>query len=97
MLLVHLLAQAAVAAAPVAAAAPPQQQGVVSYPASYFASGNTNTALDMLGRLPDFRLDTGDNVRGFEGAAGNVLINGQRPSSKTDALDAILQRIPISK
>jgi outer membrane receptor protein involved in Fe transport len=96
MLLFHLLAQAAIVAAPVQAAAP-AQQGVVSYPAAYFASGNTNTALDMLSRLPDFSLDTGNSVRGFEGAAGNVLINGQRPSSKTDALDAILQRIPIGK
>ena len=94
MPLIHLLAQAVVAAAPVAAA---PQQGVISYPAAYFAASNTNTALDMVGRLPDFSLDTGNSVRGFEGAAGNVLINGQRPSSKTDALDAILQRIPIGK
>lgn len=93
MLLIHLLAQAAVAAAPASA----QAQGVVSYPAAYFAASNTNTALDMVGRLPDFTLDIGNIVRGFEGAAGNVLINGQRPTSKTDALDAILQRIPVSK
>jgi outer membrane receptor protein involved in Fe transport len=95
MLLFHLLAQAAVVAAPAGPATAPQ--GVVSYPASYFAASNTNTALDMVGRIPDFTLDTGNAVRGFEGAAGNVLINGQRPTSKTDALDAILQRIPISK
>lgn len=96
MLLFHLLAQAAVAAAPADPAAT-AQQGVISYPASYFAASNTNTALDMVGRIPDFSLDTGNAVRGFEGAAGNVLINGQRPTSKTDGLDAILQRIPIGK
>jgi len=96
MLLFHLLAQAAVVAAPAGPAAP-AAQGVVSYPASYFAASNTNTALDMVGRIPDFTLDTGNAVRGYEGAAGNVLINGQRPTSKTDALDAILQRIPIGK
>jgi len=96
MLLLHMLAQAAVATLPVTTAAP-ATAAVVSYPASYFATSNTNTALDMVGRIPDFTLDTGNSVRGFEGAAGNVLINGQRPSSKTDALDAILQRIPIGK
>ena len=96
MLLISMLAQAAVATSP-AAAATPAQAGVISYPASYFATSNTNSAFDMVGRIPDFSLDTGNAVRGFEGAAGNVLINGQRPSSKTDALDAILQRIPIGK
>jgi outer membrane receptor protein involved in Fe transport len=95
MLLVSLLAQAAVAAAP-AVPAPPQQ-GIASYPASYFAAGNTNTALDMVNNLPNFTLDTGDSVRGFEGSAGNVLIGGQRPTSKRDALDAVLQRIPATK
>jgi outer membrane receptor protein involved in Fe transport len=96
MLLFHLMAQAAAVVAP-AQPAVPAQQGVASYPAAYFATSNTNTALDMVGRIPDFSLDTGNSVRGFEGAAGNVLINGQRPSSKTDALDAILQRIPMGK
>jgi outer membrane receptor protein involved in Fe transport len=104
----QLLAQAAVAAAPVTAPAPPPPaaaarqapaapQAVTSYPASYFAAANTGTALDMVNRLPNFTLDVGETVRGFEGSAGNVLINGQRPTSKRDALDAILQRIPASK
>lgn len=95
MVLLLVLAQAAAPAA--VAAPPPQQQGVISYPASYFASASVGNALDMVGRLPDFTLDTGDSVRGFEGAAGNVLINGQRPTSKSDPLDTILQRIPIAK
>ena len=51
----------------------------------------------MIGRIPGFSLDSGSNVRGFEGAAGNALINGQRPSSKADAIDQILQRIPAAK
>jgi len=102
MLVFQLLAQAAVAAAPVAAPAPAPPaaaapQAVTSYPASYFAAANTGTALDMVNRLPNFTLNVGDSVRGFEGSAGNVLINGQRPTSKRDALDAILQRIPASK
>jgi len=97
MLLIHLLAQAAVAAAPAASLPAGQQQGVSSYPAAYFAAANISNALDMVNRLPDFTLDTGNNVRGFEGAAGNVLIDGQRPAAKSDGLDSILQRIPASK
>ncbi|WP_297692962.1 TonB-dependent receptor plug domain-containing protein [Phenylobacterium sp.] len=85
------------AAAPAAAPATTPQQGLTSYPAAYFAGATTGTALDMVNRLPDFVLDTGSSVRGFEGAAGNVLVNGERPASKSDALDAILQRIPAAK
>ena len=48
----------------------------------------------MIARLPGFGLDTGDtDTRGFAGAAGNVLIDASRPSSKSDGLDAILGRI----
>jgi outer membrane receptor protein involved in Fe transport len=94
MLLFSMLAQAAVAA-PVLPV--PPQQGVVSYRASDFAAGNINTALDLVNNLPNFTLDTGDAVRGFEGSAGNVLVDGQRPTAKRDALDAILQRIPAGK
>ena len=91
MLLLMLAQAAAVAEAPAG------QQGILSYAPEFFAAQNPNNALDMVGRLPGFSLDTGDTVRGFEGAAGNVLIDGQRPSSKSDALDGILQRIPASK
>ena len=94
MSLLLVLAQAAAPANP-APAIPPQ--GVVSYPASYFAGANTGTALDMVNRIPDFLLDTGASVRGFEGAAGNVLVNGERPAAKSDPLDAILQRIPAAR
>ncbi|HEY8434653.1 MAG TPA: TonB-dependent receptor plug domain-containing protein, partial [Sphingomicrobium sp.] len=67
-----------------------------SYPASFFASARPNTALDMIARLPGFTLDTGASVRGFAGAAGNVLIEGERPSTKADTLDNILRRIPAT-
>ena len=71
-------------------------QAVTSYPPSFFTSFQPNTALDMVNDLPGFSLDTGDSVRGFAGSAGNVLIDGERPASKTDGLDQILQRIPAS-
>ncbi len=94
-MLLYLLAQAVVAAAPQAAEGP--QQGVTSYPPSFFAAQQPNSANDMLNRIPGFSVDTGDSVRGFEGAAGNVLIDGQRPSSKNDNLQEILQRLPASQ
>jgi len=37
----------------------------------------------MVRRVPGFSLSNGEDRRGFAGAAGNVLINGERPSSKT--------------
>jgi outer membrane cobalamin receptor len=33
-------------------------------------------------------------VRGLSGATGNVLIDGQRPTSKAESLETILRRIP---
>jgi outer membrane receptor protein involved in Fe transport len=95
-MLLFVLAQA-VAAAVAPAQAPPEATGVASYPPAFFAAQNPNSANDMVARLPGFTLDTGDNVRGYEGAAGNVLIDGQRPASKSDNLNTILSRIPAGK
>lgn len=36
-------------------------------------------------------------MRGLSQAAGNVVINGERPSSKSDTLDTILARIPANR
>ncbi|WP_309092777.1 TonB-dependent receptor domain-containing protein, partial [Phenylobacterium sp.] len=68
-----------------------------SYPASFFASQQPANAAEMLDRIPGFALDTGDSVRGFEGSAGNVVIDGRRPASKTDNLEQILRRIPAGR
>jgi outer membrane receptor protein involved in Fe transport len=95
-MLLFLTAQA-IAAVVAPAPSGPEAAGVTSYSQAFFAAQNPNSALEMVGRLPGFSLDTGDAVRGFEGAAGNVLIDGQRPASKTDSLDTILSRIPASK
>ena len=73
-----------------------QQSNILPYPASYFADARPNTAYDMISRLPGFTFDDGNTARGFAGTAGNVLINGRRPTSKTDDLQSILQRIPAS-
>ncbi len=48
--------------------------------------------------MPGFNLEQGnDEVRGFAGAAGNVVFNGARPSSKSDSLETILMRIPARR
>jgi hypothetical protein len=77
--------------------APAEAQGVTSYPASFFADQRPNTAADMVARLPGFTLDRGAQVRGFGGAAGNVIIDGQRPTTKQDDLETVLRRIPASQ
>jgi hypothetical protein len=79
------------------ATVPPQpagQEGVSSFPAAFFAPYNPVNANDMVARVPGFELKDGDERRGFA-AAGNLLINGERPSSKTAASE-LLKRIPAS-
>ena len=97
MLLFVLAQAAAVAVAPATAAAPAAQPGVTSYPPEFFASAHANTASDMVNFLPGFSLDTGSGARGYEGSAGNVLINGERPATKTDNLGTLLARILASQ
>lgn len=97
MSIAGILAAAAIASTPASVAGSvPASGGVTTYPAAFFAASQPSTALDMIGRVPGFVLDTGANVRGFGGAAGNVLIDGVRPPAKGDPLDQILQRIPAS-
>lgn len=71
------------------------QDVVTPYPAAYFADAQPYSAFDMLARLPGFTFNGGDSdMRGFSGAAGNVLIDGRRPTGKSESLEAILRRIP---
>ncbi|MDQ3125490.1 MAG: TonB-dependent receptor [Pseudomonadota bacterium] len=82
---------AAVQSAPVVGAA---QQGVLVFEPAFFADARPDTALDMIARLPGFAFESGDSgTRGLAGTAGNVLIDGARPSTKSDSLDQILRRI----
>ncbi len=68
------------------------------YDAAYFAPYAPATALDIVQRIPGFALDAGDaDVRGFGGAAGNLVIDGARPSAKSDSLQTILSRIPAAR
>jgi outer membrane receptor protein involved in Fe transport len=91
----HVVASILAAAAPEAAAS--VTVGVMVYGPEFFADARPANAMEMVERLPGFAFDGGDDVRGFEGAAGNVLIDGQRPTSKTDDLEESLRRVPASR
>ena len=68
---------------------------VTGYGKDYFAGAQPASAMDMVTLLPGFRLVEGDvTVRGYSGAVGNVVIDGQPPASKQDKLEDILKRIP---
>jgi outer membrane receptor protein involved in Fe transport len=73
------------------------QEGVDAYPAAYFAGNQPATAYEMVALLPGFHIQLGDTtVRGFSGTVGNVLIDGQLPSSKEETVDLLLRRIAAS-
>lgn len=75
----------------------PADDQMVRYEAAFFVRYQPNTALDMVQQVPGFQLDDGDVTRGFAESAGNVLINGRRPSAKQDRPSATLSRIPASQ
>lgn len=73
-------------------------QGQLVYPAAFFATFSPANALEIVNRVPGFVLEEVDeDIRGFSQAAGNVVINGQRPSSKSETVDIILSRIPANR
>ena len=65
--------------------AAPSTAGTTVYDPNFFAPYSPRTALDVVLRVPGFQLEEGNSdIRGFAGAAGNVVFNGARPSSKAD-------------
>lgn len=75
-----------------------ENEGTIAYPAEFFEPFSPSNALQMVERVPGFLLDSGSSgVRGFGQAAGNVVINGVRPSSKSEGVSAVLSRIPASR
>ncbi len=77
-------------------ALPDLADGKRTFQPAYFNDIAPQTAADMVARIPGFNIDDGESVRGFGGAAGNVLIDGSRPTSKNEDLFSILGRIPAS-
>lgn len=71
--------------------------GVLVFQPDFFAAQRPNTALDMVDRVPGFDIDDGSGARGFEGAVGNILINGSRPASKNDTGSNVLSRTPANR
>lgn len=85
-------------------ATPTQGSRTTVYDLAFFNQYAPRTAFDIVQRIPGFTLDSGNNesatgvdVRGFAGTAGNVVINGARPSSKSETLETLLSRIPASR
>jgi len=85
-------------------ATPTQGSRTTVYDRAFFAQYAPRTALDIVQRIPGFTLDLGNNqaatgvdVRGFAGTAGNVVLDGARPSSKSETLQTLLARIPASR
>ncbi len=87
-----------------AAAETTAREGVEVFERAFFDVYNPVTARDMVQRVPGFSIEGGGGGggnfnggggqrRGFGANATNVLINGQRPSSKT-SIDDQLGRIP---
>lgn len=98
---VGLLALAAALAPAALAQQPPVQPaqtapppaGAQSFDVAFFKQYNPVTAADMVNRVPGFEIDDGETLRGFGATAGNVLVNGERPSSKV-LISEQLKRIP---
>ena len=96
------LAAPALAQAPATPPAGAPSGRTTVYDAAYFAQFAPRSAYDIVQHVPGFQLDlgagqNGADVRGFAGTAGNVVINGARPSTKSEALDTTLQRIPAQR
>jgi len=91
----HALAQEAMGDG--ASGASSSDQGILIFTPDFFADQNPNTALDMVERVPGFSVSNGDGGRGFEGAVGNILINGARPASKNDSGSSVLSRTLVSQ
>jgi hypothetical protein len=77
---------------------PSSESGRVVYDAAFYAQFSPRTALDMVNQTPGFSFDGGDNqTRGFSGAVGNVLIDGERLGAKSQSLEDVLLRVPASE
>ncbi len=86
-----------VAAAQTGIAKPVVQDGKRIFAPDFFAPYAPVNALDMVERVPGFSIFEGDDRRGFGQNAGNVLIEGNRPSTKSDNIRTILSRIPADQ
>lgn len=80
---------------PAAAQDAPAGEAVV-YGADYFARFKPQTAYDIALVVPGFALEEMTQARGLLASAGNVLVDGQRPTAKSGGLQEVLSRIPAA-
>ncbi len=70
---------------------------VATFTLADFQNYAPSTALDMVKRIPGFSISNdNDGSRGLGQASGNVLINGQRVSGKSNTGSDVLGRIPAA-
>ena len=84
----------AVLVATAALAQTPPTEGKRVYVPADFSQFAPRTALDMLNRVPGFSIKQEDLERGLGQASGNIVINGQRISGKSNDVVTELNRIP---
>lgn len=97
-LAVVALAGPAAASASEAEAPPAEGTARTAYVPADFAQYAPSTALDMVRRIPGFAIVRDDSGnRGFGQARGNVLIDGQRVSAKSNGAQAALGRIAAAR
>ena len=70
--------------------------GRESYLPEDFARFAPRNALDMLENVPGFNVEQEDDARGLGQASGNILVNGERLSSKSTNASTQLSRIPAA-
>jgi outer membrane receptor for ferrienterochelin and colicins len=92
VLLVSLL----VLAAPLFAQSTAPAAGPRVYGPADFAQFAPRNALDMLDRVPGFGIKEEAEERGLGEASGNVVVNGQRISGKSNDVVTELSRIPAA-
>lgn len=65
------------------------------YTPADFARYAPRNAYDMLRQVAGFSIRDNEQLRGLGQATGNVLFNGERPSTKSDDMATLLSRIPV--
>lgn len=86
------------AAAQTAVSPPSSETSRTVYAPADFTQYAPVSALDMVSRVPGFAIQSDDSgARGFGQARGNVLIDGQRVSAKSNGAEAALGRIAAAR
>ena len=69
----------------------------VQYTVDFFWRFRPQSAWDIVIQTPGFTVEEVGEARGFQGNAGNVLIDGKRPLAKGANLEDVLRRIPATE